>query len=195
VVPQELQPVETEATETSPQPQLGAASQPQLGAGAGLQVGAGALQPEALRAFSLANNPTRPPQVGAGAQTGAGAHAGSQTGAGSQAGAGAHAGSQAGAGAHAGSQAGAGEPQLSLAALAACSLASKPTRPPQDGAGAHSEAEAAGAPQPERAWSFERRPSRPPQDAIAKEPDIATAAMANEANRTLIIRNFLPREH
>jgi len=175
VLPQELHPEETEAIATASQPQLGAgaAAHPQLGAGAGQQVGSGALQREALRAFSLANKPTRPPQVGAGA------HAGAV----SQAGAGA--GSQAGAGA--GAQAGAGQPQLSLAAFAACNFASKPTRPPQDGAGADSGAQAAGAPQPDRACSFERRPSRPPQDAIENEPDIATAAMANDANRTLII--------
>ena len=175
MLPQELHPEETEAIATASQPQLGAgaAAHPQLGAGAGQQVGSGALQREALRAFSLANKPTRPPQVGAGAHAGAA----SQAGAVSQAGAGA--GSQAGAGA--------GQPQLSLAAFAACNFASKPTRPPQDGAGADSGAQAAGAPQPDRACSFERRPSRPPQDAIENEPDIATAAMANDANRTLII--------
>lgn len=165
MLPQELHPEETEATATASQPQLGA------GAGAGQQVGSGALQREALRAFSLANKPTRPPQVGAGAHAGAASQAGAV--------------SQAGAGA--GSQAGAGQPQLSLAAFAACNFASKPTRPPQDGAGADSGAQAAGAPQPDRACSFERRPSRPPQDAIENEPDIATAAMANDANRTLII--------
>lgn len=165
MLPQELHPEETEAT----------VPQPQLGAGAGQQVGSGALQLAALRAFSLANKPTRPPQVGAGAHAGAG----SQAGAGAHAGAGSHAG--------AGAQAGAGQPQLSFAAFAACNLASKPTRPPQDGAGAHSGAQAAGAPQPDRECSFERRPSRPPQDAIANEPDIATAAIANDANRTLII--------
>lgn len=173
MLPQELHPEETEATATASQPQLGAgaAAHPQLGAGAGQQVGSGALQREALRAFSLANKPTRPPQVGAGAHAGAASQAGAV--------------SQAGAGA--GSQAGAGQPQLSLAAFAACNFASKPTRPPQDGAGADSGAQAAGAPQPDRACSFERRPSRPPQDAIENEPDIATAAMANDANRTLII--------
>lgn len=183
MLPQELHPEETEATATASQPQLGAgaAAHPQLGAGAGQQVGSGALQREALRAFSLANKPTRPPQVGAGAHAGAA----SQAGAVSQAGAGA--GSQAGAGAGSQAGAGAGQPQLSLAAFAACNFASKPTRPPQDGAGADSGAQAAGAPQPDRACSFERRPSRPPQDAIENEPDIATAAMANDANRTLII--------
>lgn len=89
----------------SQQTGAGAGSQ-QAGAGAGSQqVGAGAQQ-AALRAFSFAKRPTRPPQVGAGSQQ---VGAGSQTGAGSQAGAGSQ-----------------------HDAFEAFSFAKRPTRPPQD---------------------------------------------------------------
>jgi hypothetical protein len=80
------------------------------------------------------------------------------------------------------------------------SLARRPTRPPQAGAGslqvgagAHSGAGAhAGAGSQQEAfdaWSFAKRPTRPPQEAEANELDKATAANAKEAKRTLTILN------
>jgi len=144
VVPQELQPDDTVAGITEPQPQLEAgAAQPQLGAGAGQQLGAGAGQ-----------------QVGAGAGQQVGAGAGQQVGSG------------------VGQQVGSGAQQA--LAFFALSLASKP--PPWQPASFF-------------ACNLAKRPCRPPQSAIATEPKLtANAARASDANRTLFIKIFLPRE-
>ena len=146
------------------------APQPQLGAGAGAaqpQLGAGAAQPQ-LRAGAGAAQP----QLGAGAaqpQLGAGA-AQPQLGAG--------AGQQ---GAGAGSQHDGAPPHL--LAFFALSLASKP--PPLHPASFF-------------ACNLAKRPCRPahpPQSADAPDPKLtAKAAKASDANRTVFIKIFLPRE-
>jgi hypothetical protein len=163
----------------APQPQLGAAAgaaQPQLGAATGAaqpQLGAatGAAQPQLGAATGAAQ-----PQLGAATgaaqpQLGAGAGAAQpQLGAG----AGQH-------GAATGAQQDGAPPHL-LATLALI-LAIKP--PPLH-------------PQSFLACNLAKRPCRPPhppQSAIATEPKLtANAARASDANRTLFIKIFLPRE-
>jgi hypothetical protein len=45
------------------------------------------------------------------------------------------------------------------------------------------------------ACNFDKMPCRPPQSAIATDPKLtANAANARDANRTLFIKIFLPRE-